>query len=55
MTSRDQYEPGAASGAEVRKDGEKWTQGKKAPSQLIDARIKESATGGAGPCPGFAH
>jgi uncharacterized protein YndB with AHSA1/START domain len=25
MKSRDQYAPGAASGAEVRKDGEKWT------------------------------
>ena len=25
MSSREQYEPGAASGAEVRKDGEKWT------------------------------
>lgn len=25
MTSRDDYKPGAASGAEVRKDGEKWT------------------------------
>ena len=25
MSSDDQYEPGAASGAEVRKDGEKWT------------------------------
>jgi len=25
MTDRDQYTPGAASGAEVRKDGEEWT------------------------------
>src|SRR5450432_3970735 len=25
MSLRDQYAPGAASGAEVRKDGEKWT------------------------------
>ena len=25
MTDRDQYTPGPASGAEVRKDGEKWT------------------------------
>src|SRR6267142_2065430 len=25
MTYRDQYEPGPASGADVRKDGEKWT------------------------------
>jgi uncharacterized protein YndB with AHSA1/START domain len=25
MTNRDQYTPGPASGAEVRKDGEKWT------------------------------
>jgi uncharacterized protein YndB with AHSA1/START domain len=25
MTRRDQYKPGPASGAEVRKDGEKWT------------------------------
>jgi uncharacterized protein YndB with AHSA1/START domain len=25
MISREQYEPGPASGAEVRKDGEKWT------------------------------
>jgi uncharacterized protein YndB with AHSA1/START domain len=25
MNDRDQYTPGAASGAEVRKDGEKWT------------------------------
>jgi uncharacterized protein YndB with AHSA1/START domain len=25
MTSREQYTPGAASGAQVRKDGEKWT------------------------------
>ncbi len=25
MTSRDEYAPGAAFGAEVRKDGEKWT------------------------------
>ncbi len=25
MTSREQYEPGAAAGAEVRKDGDKWT------------------------------
>src|SRR5438477_8590439 len=25
MGSREEYEPGAASGAEVRKDGEKWT------------------------------
>ncbi len=25
MTSRDQYTPGPASGAQVRKDGEKWT------------------------------
>jgi uncharacterized protein YndB with AHSA1/START domain len=25
MNSREQYAPGAASGAEVRKDGEKWT------------------------------
>src|SRR5438477_1391252 len=25
MSSRDPYAPGAASGAEVRKDGEKWT------------------------------
>ena len=25
MNSRDQYAPGAASGAEVRKDGEQWT------------------------------
>src|SRR5438046_8322841 len=25
MSSREKYEPGAASGAEVRKDGEKWT------------------------------
>jgi NADPH:quinone reductase len=25
MSSRDEYAPGAASGAEVRKDGEKWT------------------------------
>jgi len=25
MTSRDQYAPGAAAGAEVRKDGERWT------------------------------
>ena len=25
MTDRDQYSPGPASGAEVRKDGEKWT------------------------------
>ena len=25
MSGREQYEPGAASGAEVRKDGEKWT------------------------------
>ncbi len=25
MSSREPYEPGAASGAEVRKDGEKWT------------------------------
>src|SRR5579885_3531328 len=25
MTYREQYTPGAASGAQVRKDGEKWT------------------------------
>ena len=25
MSSREQYEPGAAAGAEVQKDGEKWT------------------------------
>ena len=25
MTDRDQYTPGPAGGAEVRKDGEKWT------------------------------
>ena len=25
MTNRDQYTPGPASGAQVRKDGEKWT------------------------------
>src|SRR5213076_2556486 len=25
MSSREQYAPGAASGAEIRKDGEKWT------------------------------
>ena len=25
MSSREQYAPGAASAAEVRKDGEKWT------------------------------
>src|SRR5213076_3258530 len=25
MSSREQYAPGAASGAEVRKDGDKWT------------------------------
>ena len=25
MTNREQYTPGPASGAEVRKDGEKWT------------------------------
>jgi hypothetical protein len=25
MSSREQYEPGAASGAEIHKDGEKWT------------------------------
>lgn len=25
MTEREQYEPGAASGAQVKKDGEKWT------------------------------
>ena len=25
MNDRDKYGPGAASGAEVRKDGEKWT------------------------------
>ena len=25
MSSREPYAPGAASGAEVRKDGEKWT------------------------------
>src|SRR5882757_3226581 len=25
MSSREQYVPGAASGAEVRKEGEKWT------------------------------
>lgn len=25
MTNRDQYTPGPASAAEVRKDGEKWT------------------------------
>src|SRR6266496_2606051 len=25
MSSREEYAPGAASGAEVRKDGEKWT------------------------------
>ncbi len=25
MTDREQYEPGPASGAQVRKDGEKWT------------------------------
>ena len=25
MTTREKYEPGAASGAQVRKDGEKWT------------------------------
>src|SRR6185503_6754666 len=25
MNSREQYAPGAAAGAEVRKDGEKWT------------------------------
>jgi uncharacterized protein YndB with AHSA1/START domain len=25
MTNREQYTPGAASGAEIRKDGEKWT------------------------------
>jgi uncharacterized protein YndB with AHSA1/START domain len=25
MTDRDEYTPGPASGAEVRKDGEKWT------------------------------
>ena len=25
MTEREQYAPGPASGAEVRKDGEKWT------------------------------
>src|SRR5438876_11918154 len=25
MSDREQYAPGAASGAEVRKDGEKWT------------------------------
>src|SRR6476661_4500868 len=25
MSRREQYEPGPASGAEVRKDGEKWT------------------------------
>src|SRR5439155_2865662 len=26
MTDREQYAPGPASGAEVRKDGEKWTR-----------------------------
>jgi len=26
MTDREQYTPGPASGAQVRKDGEKWTQ-----------------------------
>lgn len=25
MTDREQYEPGPARGAQVRKDGEKWT------------------------------
>ena len=25
MTDREQYTPGPASGAQVRKDGEKWT------------------------------
>jgi hypothetical protein len=25
MTTREQYTPGPASGAQVRKDGEKWT------------------------------
>jgi len=25
MTDRDQYTPGPAGGAQVRKDGEKWT------------------------------
>src|ERR1700761_6270826 len=25
MTTRDQYKPGAATGAQVRKDGENWT------------------------------
>ena len=25
MTAREQYVPGPASGAQVRKDGEKWT------------------------------
>ena len=25
MSDREQYTPGPASGAEVRKDGEKWT------------------------------
>ena len=25
MTYREQYAPGAASGAQIRKDGEKWT------------------------------
>ena len=25
MTNRDQYTPGPASGAQIRKDGEKWT------------------------------
>ena len=25
MTYRDQYTPGPANGAEIRKDGEKWT------------------------------
>ena len=25
MTAREQYAPGPASGAQVRKDGEKWT------------------------------
>jgi hypothetical protein len=26
MSSREPYAPGAASGAEVRKEGEKWTE-----------------------------
>ncbi len=25
MSNREQYAPGAAAGAEIRKDGEKWT------------------------------